>query len=123
MANNKQLPDWSTAPIWAMYRAIDSDGSAWYYGKKPLLGPLVWLWEDCRIERIGEFEVEDWQNSLEQRPENTAPTPDELTQLQSPNYELWEYLHDELGVIALDGQLGDIIEIVRRIEQKRKEQQ
>lgn len=122
MANNKKLPDWSTAPEWANWRAADADGVVWYYGKKPSLGPLVWFWEDCRIDRIGEFEIEDWQNSLEQRPENTPPTPEELDRICGPEYELWQYLHDELGVIALETQLGDIMDIVRRIE-KQKEQQ
>lgn len=123
MANNKQLPDWKNAPEWAMYRAVDKSGKIFYYSNEPQCGRNGWIFKNGFLDLAGYADATDWQNSLECRPENTAPTPDELTQMCGPNYELWEYLHNELGVIALDSQLGDIIEIVRLIEQKRKEQQ
>lgn len=119
---NKQLPIWKDAPEWANWRAVDANGDLFYYEKEPFHGNDEWYVRvvESKSEFAGTFDVVDWQNSLECRPENTALTPEELTQMCGPNYELWEYLHDELGVIALDSQLGDIIEIVRKIEQKEK---
>jgi hypothetical protein len=64
-------PDWSTAPSWAEYLAMDANGAWWWYANKPLL----WCWDSDQDEwkpNGGSQKAvvigSRWQESLEERP-------------------------------------------------------
>jgi hypothetical protein len=73
---NVTEPDWSIAPSWAMWFAINVDGRAWWYGTEPKLSQWFgcWvpkLWEEkfsCEYEFVGLLYCDDWEQSLRQRP-------------------------------------------------------
>jgi hypothetical protein len=73
----QQTPDWADAPGWAMYRAIDKSGLAYWFEHKPILDPLAW---DCnivnsRVLLAGEgFDSTNWKESLQQRPQTETTT-------------------------------------------------
>ena len=74
-------PDWSTAPLWAMWFVFDSDGEAWWYETKPYIKTkyglrghefnpkpkIYWSCETGRFLYAGNYQklAKDWQNSLE----------------------------------------------------------
>ena len=67
------LYDWSTAPDWANWAAMDSDGSAQYYGLRPKIQSELGFWYDSAKEykspcKARVLKVTNWNNSLEQRP-------------------------------------------------------
>ena len=37
-------PDWKDAPEWAQFVAMDSDGSWYWYGTKPVLNEKTGIW-------------------------------------------------------------------------------
>jgi hypothetical protein len=61
-------PDWNTAPEWANYLAMDSDGVYYWYEDCPKIDPYCEQW----IGSIGNVKavnpIVDWKNSLEKRP-------------------------------------------------------
>jgi hypothetical protein len=58
--------DWSKAPEWANYAAMDSDGSWWWYETKPRC--LVDEWDITSSTKYAPMsEVIDWENSLQSR--------------------------------------------------------
>lgn len=62
--------DWSTAPSWARYAAMDSDGN-WYWYElkpKPIFGEWVEGSDEGRIERINDINPV-WTQTLQERPE------------------------------------------------------
>ncbi len=60
-------PDWSEAPEWANYVAMDADGEWFWYADKPCIANSAWLPDKGRWEP---FEVyhDDWRKTLEPRP-------------------------------------------------------
>lgn len=60
-------PDWSQAPEWARYTAMDSDGTWYWYGSKPEIGDGAWVSQTHESARI----TKDWTESLQTRPEAT----------------------------------------------------
>lgn len=68
MENKKQLPDWDTAPKWAMYRAVDQNGHLNYYDAKPFLSEREWWPDGDFCEKSVVVDSTNWRESLEQRP-------------------------------------------------------
>lgn len=63
--------DWSQAPEWAMWAAVDLNGAAYWYELHPSDGIAVWLDNaDGRVERADV--CPGWRDSLEQRPPPTG---------------------------------------------------
>ena len=62
-------PDWSEAPEWAQYWAVDEDGSAWWYAEEP--SRLAACWNRGGREARMLERVPGWRNTLHKRPEPT----------------------------------------------------
>jgi hypothetical protein len=65
-------PDWSKAPEWAQYWAVDGDGAVYWYENEPSTKEFMGLgyWTDGgfgRKEFIGHLRY-DWKDTLAQRP-------------------------------------------------------
>jgi hypothetical protein len=76
--NNERLPDWLTAPEWAMWFAVDEDGRALWFQSKPVLRtPSSVRWHNLSgyacTSVPGTFHADNWRDSLEARP--PVPTP------------------------------------------------
>lgn len=70
----KPLPDWSDAPKWANWRAIDKSGELWYYKSKPVFDHSTFIGTSLPLEYFGDgYDPANWQTSLEARPEKTTP--------------------------------------------------
>ena len=74
MSNETKLltsPDWSSAPEWAMFHAIDSTGWGSWYEFTPERGAVCfWPGIDEKFENSDVFnDMCDWRNSLQKRPE------------------------------------------------------
>lgn len=69
--NNQYQPDWSKAPEWAMYHAVDRDKDSWWYQVKPELGEKEWI-EPSYSGKVhtSKFDLKDgdWTKSLTKRP-------------------------------------------------------
>ena len=70
-------PDWSTAPRWAQWFAIDGNGEAWWYEIEPYVRTRDNMWgmkfsynEGWQCEPTETYleAIWDWQNSLKKRP-------------------------------------------------------
>lgn len=66
-------PDWTQAPEWANWWAMDIDKMAYYFKSKPYLGSSVWLMKnvcdyDSSIAPSHNYQG-DWKDSLRERPE------------------------------------------------------
>lgn len=82
-------PDWSKAPEWAEWFAIDGNGSGMWYEEKPILIADRRWWENQSITGRGkwygaEFCKHNWQNSLRQRPQ---PWGRDVTALLSTGFD------------------------------------
>jgi hypothetical protein len=63
-------PDWSKAPEWARYWAIDADGGVYWYENKPSAKEFMGYWSDGGVGRK-EFSGHsryDWKDTLASRP-------------------------------------------------------
>lgn len=70
----KPLPDWSDAPKWARWRAVDQNGELCYYYNRPTLGSILWLPNRGKDVYAGKgYDPANWQTSLEARPEKIIP--------------------------------------------------
>lgn len=70
-AKAELFPDWSEAPQWANWWAVDGDGSSYWYANKPYLdkGSKLKLWfTDGGFEASVDFPLRshgtDWQETL-----------------------------------------------------------
>lgn len=85
-------PDWSSAPDWAQFWAVDADGMCYWYAQEPHPQEKVWSYSAPDKFKIGGFVYLpphlDWKTMLRQRPE-AQPTTDQLTQA----YQAVEGLH------------------------------
>lgn len=66
-------PDWSTAPEWAQWWAVDTDGVACWYVSEPNINGAVWaptddLWHLTQGLVALPIGV-DWRTTLRKRPE------------------------------------------------------
>ena len=64
-------PDWSQAPEWAGYFAMDEDGEFYYFEQSPSMAS--WSWQPQSHGEVGEtFNHSykgNWQDSLRKRPQ------------------------------------------------------
>jgi hypothetical protein len=72
------IPDWTTAPPWAQWWAVDADGFACWYGvAPPFLPNASHAWDsepEGRGESVGYINLPvgvDWRTTLRRRPEVT----------------------------------------------------
>lgn len=70
-------PDWTTAPDWAQWWAVDADGLAYWYGiVPPTLSPTHDMWDtgpDGFDTPIGYIDLPlgiDWRTTLRTRPQS-----------------------------------------------------
>ena len=61
-------PDWSNAPSWAQYLAMDEDGAWFWYENEPKQLLSCWDQNDGNFKRCGMVEKNSWTDSLEARP-------------------------------------------------------
>lgn len=62
-------PDWSAAPGWAAYLAMDSDGFWYWYQNEPNLRREDGLWNRALGEvALAGSEAQIWKQTLEARP-------------------------------------------------------
>ena len=59
-------PDWSSAPEWAAWLAMDSSGEWFWYEFEPRDGGHYWSADNGRVETA--FEQAYWRDTLEQKP-------------------------------------------------------
>lgn len=66
-------PDWSSAPSWAMWWAMDSSGHAYWYSEKPRASERYLTWESSGDnDDAGIVEHENWRTTLHARPTDNA---------------------------------------------------
>lgn len=65
-ANIKSTPDWSTAPDWANWRAMDADGRWYLFENKPRKSGTCWL-KTTGQWALDYYEDRTWESSLQQR--------------------------------------------------------
>ena len=69
--NEEWQPDWSQAPEWASYFAMDEDGEFYYFEQSPSMASCSWQpqspGESC--ETLNHSYNGNWQDSLRKRPQ------------------------------------------------------
>jgi len=71
VVENKGVVDWNSAPDWASYWAMDSNGEAYWYFEHPTLSLTDTDWGSCDLTDDAPdfgFPSELWAESLEKRP-------------------------------------------------------
>ena len=64
-------PDWSKAPEWAKFWAVDSDGGAYWYEVEPRYDTEYAVWSistEFMGQRQGPAPDPDWSQTLRSRP-------------------------------------------------------
>jgi hypothetical protein len=74
-----KTPDWSQAPEWANYVAMDADGAWYWYSHEPIRrGDCWWSSAGGNTAWVGNSTI-NWRTSLTSRPakpeDNTVCTP------------------------------------------------
>lgn len=65
--------DWSMAPKWAQWFAVDENGKGWFYAEKPTASDFAWGFADMWSGRDvveGSFIFEHWKKTLIERPKD-----------------------------------------------------
>jgi hypothetical protein len=62
-------PDWSQAPKWAMWWAMDQDGWAHWFERRPKIVDHEW-WNSGQIETA--CDLGEWDKTLQRRPQAGA---------------------------------------------------
>lgn len=69
-------PDWTKAPEWANYWAVDEDGLSYWYRLEPILFRAFGFWDNDPGDELWDLDISDgdgtdpdWRNSLQKRPE------------------------------------------------------
>lgn len=64
-------PNWSQAPSWAKWWAMDEDGECFYFENKPKITSVTWIPFNARIiDKAPIFGYAgNWKDSLRERPE------------------------------------------------------
>lgn len=60
--------DWSKAPEWAKYHAVDEDGDVYWYEIKPNPVGHGWHWNGGHFDQDTETSLR-WRDTLQERPE------------------------------------------------------
>jgi hypothetical protein len=64
-----KAPDWSQAPEWAQWWAVDPDGSAYWFEEEPVVTDECWDNVHFQYEMVdGLSVVDNWQETKVQRP-------------------------------------------------------
>ena len=68
--------DWSQAPEWAMWWAVDADERAYWHEKEPEIGSVGFIWRSAGTHSYNHHFVElplgiDWRTLKQRRPEKT----------------------------------------------------
>jgi hypothetical protein len=88
-------PDWTKAPKWATYFAIDEDGCAWWHEGEPT---PKWNSVYGMLEKIGiNKNVNDWKNSLVQI---KTPTSWQKWIATNEDGEVWAFENKPLKIWA-----------------------
>lgn len=66
--------DWSKAPPWAKFTALDIQGARWWYAEEPTLAVQLGIWT-AGGGRCDHAVVRDWETSLEARHAVAQPLP------------------------------------------------
>ena len=63
-------PDWSQAPEWAKWWAMDADIDCYWFNSKPELMSLTWMpFNASEVKKAPSFDYKgDWRESLRERP-------------------------------------------------------
>lgn len=69
-------PNWDDAPEFANWLAQDKDGMWNWYESEPKLGGENWYTKTGVLSESALIDFDDWQQTLEQRPQPPAPTVD-----------------------------------------------
>ena len=71
LSQEEWQPDWSEAPAWTKWWAVDKDRRAHYFENKPTKCITMWIPDYTSIiERANNFEYTgDWKDSLRERPQ------------------------------------------------------
>ncbi len=64
-----QMTDWSTAPEWANWLAMDSDGAWYWYEDKPKKIGMLWARSMGQCQQLARsLTINNWDTTLENRP-------------------------------------------------------
>lgn len=76
-------PDWSSAPAWAVWWAVDKDGGKFWYERQPELHLTDEMWKTPYGRHLGDrlaewepIDYADWQSSLRHRQPQQASGED-----------------------------------------------
>lgn len=63
-------PDWSEAPEWAQWFAIDEDGEGFWSDYLPTRSRDYWMPvpTESKCSFAGTFDASNWEDSIQQRP-------------------------------------------------------
>lgn len=91
--------DWSEAPDWAQWWAVDSAGSAFWYENKPSVYDLMWAQlSEGDHTYAGQGDPTNWRESLERRPPDSADNINHPAHYQSDaGVECIDAIHAALG--------------------------
>ena len=73
VARTSVAPDWSTAPHWANWWAMDGDGTAWWYEDEPIPSRRYARWIVNGDGRNCAASNTDWRSMLVARPQAVQP--------------------------------------------------
>jgi len=59
-------PDWSTAPEWARFLAMDANGAWYWYEERPRDGDETWMWVAGKISIAVGYGT-PWYETLEEK--------------------------------------------------------
>ena len=59
--------NWSDAPEWANYKAVDSAGNEWWYETKPIVYNDLGVWVMVTGRAVQSTTVIEWKDTLEKR--------------------------------------------------------
>ena len=69
------MVDWSKAPAWANYAAMDKDGEWYWYENEPTPAAGLWVADPgSEFDRVYDIDHPDWRTTLTTRPDAQPPT-------------------------------------------------
>ena len=70
LSQEEWQPDWSQAPVWAKWWAMDKDVRSYYFEDRPKMGLAMWMPTDTSsvVETHNNYQG-SWEESLRERPQ------------------------------------------------------